>query len=70
MLPREPCYRESSLSHHHFSDVTLSSKGKAELDFSTTFQCFGHCFTMLSSRSHKELLILCPDLFFALNVDS
>lgn len=29
--------------------------------FSTTFQCFGHCFTMLGSPSSKELTILCSD---------
>lgn len=29
--------------------------------FSTTFQCLGHCFTMLGNPSSKELTILCSD---------
>lgn len=36
--------------------------------FSTTFQCFDHCFTMLSNPSHKELLILCSDFFLPLTL--
>lgn len=36
--------------------------------FSTTFQCLGHCFTMLGSPSSKELTILCCSDYLSLTL--